>query len=555
MHQPEYRDPVSGIYHQPWTYLHTIKDYVDMAAHLEAVPEAHAVVNFAPVLLEQIEDYVSQLEEFLDHTGAIRDPLLSALAEPVLPSAGEQRWALIKACLRLNEQRMVDPYPQLRKLVDIARMFETHVDAIEYLGDQFLTDLLVWYHITWLGETVRREDVCVRALMKKGSHFTHHDRCELVRVLYRLIAGIVPRYRALSATGRVELSVSPYAHPIVPLLLDIDSASESMPGTALPSPGVYPGGEQRANWHIDKAIECFEHHFGVRPAGCWPSEGGLSDATVGLLNTHGFRWTASGETVLRNSLNGAMPDSGSDINCQLCRPWRLNDNSTVAFFRDDGLSDAIGFNYSDWHAEDAVANLQHHLENIAEQCAAEPDCIVSIIMDGENAWEFYPHNGFYFLNTLYQQLANNPRFELTTYSAYLDGKPEAPRLSHLVSGSWVYGTFSTWIGDRDKNRGWEMLCDAKSAFDRAMSDGMPEKRRIAAEHQLAICEGSDWFWWFGDYNPADAVSDFDELFRLHLSRLYLLIDVEPPEYLGHAFTHGGGAPALGGTMRRGQQSE
>jgi alpha-amylase/alpha-mannosidase (GH57 family) len=227
----------------------------------------------------------------------------------------------------------------------------------------------------------------------------------------------------------------------------------------------------------------------------------------------------------------------------------------VAFFRDGGLSDTIGFNYSDWHADDAVANLLHHLENIAEQCGEDQDCIVSIIMDGENAWEFYPQNGYYFLSTLYKQLSEHPQLELTTYSAYLDTNPEVSKLSHIVAGSWVYGTFSTWIGDADKNRGWEMLCDAKAAFDRAVDSGMTDEQRMAAEHQLAICEGSDWFWWFGDYNPMDTVSDFDELFRLHLSRLYLLMDIEPPEYLGHAFSHGGGTPLHGGTMRRGQQAE
>jgi len=227
----------------------------------------------------------------------------------------------------------------------------------------------------------------------------------------------------------------------------------------------------------------------------------------------------------------------------------------ACFFRDDGLSDLVGFTYSTWHADDAVANLVHHLKTIATNVGKKAnEYVVSIILDGENAWEYYPENGYYFLNAVYKQIAEHPQLNLTTFSRCLDQHVPIIPLSHVVAGSWVYGTFSTWIGDADKNRAWDMLGDAKRAFDRVTANGqLSGEARKSAEIQLAICEGSDWFWWFGDYNPGDTVSDFDHLYRMQLVNLYEILGEEPPDYLSHAFAHGGGTPQLGGVMRRGSE--
>jgi len=335
----------------------------------------------------------------------------------------------------------------------------------------------------------------------------------------------------------------------VPLLLDLDTAREAMPDITMPTPPTYPGGEERAEWHIKEGIATFEQFFGKRPAGCWPSEGGVSEATLRQLEAHGFAWAASGESVFRHSI--ARPENKSLENVSLHQGFHLGDGDLTCFFRDDGLSDLIGFTYSDWHADDAVANLVQHLDNIADSVHGQENALVSIILDGENAWEHFPENGYYFLNTLYKQLSDHPNINMTTYSDYLESTT-TPRLERLVSGSWVYGTFSTWIGDKDKNRGWDMLVDAKNVFDATVEeDNLSSEQMLAAQHQLSICEGSDWFWWFGDYNSADTVSDFERLFRMHLSNLYNLLGKEPPEYLTKVFAHGGGDPTQGGVMRKG----
>lgn len=561
MHQPQYRDLIGGEYRLPWTYLHAIKDYVDMAAHLEAIPHARAVVNFAPLVLEQIDDYARQVDGFLNNSLAIRDPLLAALAAAALPSDADSRLHLVKASLRANRQRIIERFPAFRRLAEMGDWLVAHPGAIGYVSDQFLTDIVTWYHLGWLAENVRRQDTRVQQLMAKNAGFTLHERRQLLEIVSGLLSGVIGRYRRLAESGRIELSVTPYAHPIIPLLLDFGAAREAMPDVRLPLLDRYPGGDERARWHIKQAISVFQEHFGFRPFGCWPAEGGVSAATLELLASAGFRWTASGEGVLRNSLSRseAAPQTGAAANgaqppssC-LHRSYQLAANPIRCFFRDDGLSDLIGFTYSDWAADDAVANLVHHLENIAAACSPESGAVASIIMDGENAWEHYPENGFYFLSALYERLSAHPQFELTTFSACLDAAPVI--LPVLTAGSWVYGTFSTWIGHSEKNRGWDMLGDAKRAFDAAVSAGRLSGELLqVAERQLAVCEGSDWFWWFGDDNPAETVTDFDSMYRMHLANLYQRIGEEPPQYLSQSFTRGGGTPVHGGVMRPGRQT-
>ena len=556
MHQPQYCDLISGEYKLPWAYLHAIKDYVDMAAHIEAVPDARAVINFAPVLLEQLDDYAAQISGFLRDHKAIRDPLLAALVAPVLPAHAEQRMELVNNCLRVNRQRIVERFPAYLRLVELAGPFLENCKDLLYVSDQFLSDLVFWYHLGWLGETVRRNDLRVQRWQEQGNNFSLHDRRELLVLIGELLSGIIDCYAELADSGKVELAVSPYAHPILPLMLDLQSAREAMPDVLLPELEFYQGGEERARWHLREGVNVFEQYFRRKPTGCWPSEGSISKPVLELLEEYGFRWTATGETVLRNSLRKTQGEDAVAAHDAVLQGYRLGeDGKLVCFFRDDKLSDEIGFNYSTWHADDAVANFIHHLEQVA---AAHPDrkLALPVILDGENAWEHFPENGYHFLRSLYEQLAAHPTLKLSTFSECLDDGVEIASLSDIVSGSWVYGTFSTWIGDRDKNRGWDMLGDAKRAFDRACNTGdLNSEQILAAQLQLAVCEGSDWFWWFGDYNPANSVSDFESLFRMHLSNLYNLLDQEPPEYLAHTFARGSGDPAMGGVMRQGQATD
>ena len=551
MHQPEYRDLRNGEYHLPWTYLHTIKDYVDMAAHLENNSDARAVVNFAPVLLEQIDDYSKQLDAYLHSGKALRDPLLFALAEPVLSLEHENRIHIIKNCLRANRERLIERFDVFKTLTEMAESALESPEILRYYSQQFYVDMLVWYHLAWIGETVRINDARVQKLMAKKEHFTITDRHILIEIIHELISGVIERYRKLAEAGTIELSMTPYAHPIMPLLIDFKSAKQAIPDVELPTATHYPDGKNRCRWHIEKGLEVFKQYFGFEPQGCWPSEGSISEETVTLLSGMGIKWLASGETVLRNSFTKC------DIEPDTCihQAYQFSENSTTCFYRDDGLSDLIGFKYSTWHADDAVANLVHNLETIAESCAEKENAIVSIILDGENAWEYYPENGIHFLSALYEKLTEHEGINLTTYSKYLEDCNETKILNNIVAGSWVFGTFSTWIGEKDKNKAWDMLVEAKHVYDKVITGGhLSEKEMKVAEMQLATCESSDWFWWFGEYNSAESVTAFDEQYRLHLSNLYQLLKVNPPEYLTRAFSFGSGSPAMGGTMLPGKHT-
>ena len=544
MHQPEYRDLRTGSVHLPWTYLHAIKDYVDMAHHLETITGARAVVNFTPVLLEQIEEYAVQIDSFLGDYGTIRDPVLAALSDPALPSREEERLALMRHCLRANRKRMIDRFPPFRRLVQMADWYQEHPQSLVYASNQFLADLLVWYHLSWIAESVRRNDQRIQRLQDKAENYSLHDRREMLYIVLEQLKSIVPRYRDLVKLGKVELSMSPYAHPILPLLMDMKCAREAMPDVRLPASAEYPGGVERARWHIDRGMSVFERVFGVRPAGMWPSEGGVSQQALDLLADCGYRWVASGGNVLRNS---HVSHSSSCTH----KVYGFGGAPITCLFRDDGLSDLIGFTYSDWHAEDAVANLVSHMENIAAVCPDRENCLITIILDGENAWEYYPENGFYFLDGLYRKLAAHPGLKLSTIEQFLTEKAHRPvQEDKLVAGSWVHGTFSTWIGSAEKNRGWELLVEAKRSYDSQVASGAltPEEIELA-NRQLAICEGSDWFWWFGDYNPAESVSQFDQLYRMHLANLYQLIKLEAPGSLSDVISRGGGRPSRGGVMR------
>lgn len=552
MHQPEYRDLLTGVYQQPWTYLHTIKDYVDMVMHLEAEPQARVVVNFTPILLEQIEDYSNQVVNYLTNDIPLRDPLLSALASSTIPTNHSQRLEIINWCSRAHEKHVIQRFPAYHRLIKISDELKDSAHVVTYLNDQYLADLLVWYHLGWLAEHVRRNDLRIKRLLKKEHSFDHHDRHELITVISELLSSTIPRYRALAESKQIELSTTPYAHPMTPLLIDLDSALEATPDIPMPKYNKYPGGEERARWHIEKSIEIFKYHFGFTPVGCWPSEGAISTAACMLFQEYEFKWIASGAGVFWHSIDknhAAIPSSPN-----LCEhlPNRLPNQNIVSFFRDDGLSDLIGFEYSSWHADDAIANLIHNLKEISDQDANHTNTIVSIILDGENAWEHYPENGYHFLNALYKQLAEHPNIELTTYTDYLaDKNTQIQELPKLVAGSWVYGTFSTWIGSEDKNRGWEMLCEAKQCYDDVVTSGNLSTDTLnKAMYQLAICEGSDWFWWFGDYNSSTTVSDFEKLYRLNLFNLYELLNLTPPKYLSSSFTFGKGSPESGGYMRR-----
>ena len=563
MHQPNYREGHNGSFHLPWVYLHGIKDYTDMAKHLENHPAMSAVVNFSPVLLMQLDDYVNELKTYHDNPlqeiNPLSDPFLSILVgtSPIPKSIGGRK-KLLEDCKRCYAPRMVEPYPAFQNLMTSLEDSFNHtgdekVHPLLFLEDQYFYDLIVWYHLAWLGHSLKESEK-VKSLIEKEKNYSVEDRKLLTKVIYEGLAGIIPRYRSLADSGQIELSLTPYAHPIVPLLNTFENMQCSSPEAPSPNCDDYPGGVERSNWHMEKGIQSFEHYFGKKPDGVWLSEGGISADSIDLLDKFDISWTASGEQVWRNTCNLNTDQINFDEvhnKKALFRPYEYRANRTKMFFRDDGLSDFIGFEYSHWNADDAANNFVENLQNISNFLGDDADeHVVSVILDGENAWEYYLDNGYHFLDSLYSKMSQCDEIEVTTFSK-ASKVVQATKVDKICAGSWVYGSFSTWIGQKDKNLAWEYLVTAKKDCDKAIAkDKLSKDQLLELDEQLAICEGSDWFWWFGDYNSSDSVNDFDELYRIQLKKLYILINIDSPEYLNHPISVGGGDAENAGTMRR-----
>jgi alpha-amylase/alpha-mannosidase (GH57 family) len=526
LHQPEYR--VDGRFVRPWVYLHALAGYTEMAAHLEACAAMRAVVNLTPVLLDQLDDYAGRLQRWKQRGEPIGDALLDALVD--MPSAGPLRAQVTRTCRSALEGPRADRQPRYRALAELA---SRHDPAT--LPDEPFSDLLVWFHLGWLGESLRA-DPRARSLFERSAGFDRGARHMLLELIADAIARVIPRWRALADGDRVELSTSPFYHPLCPLLLDFGSARDRAPATALPT-SPYPGGAERLRWQLDAGLERFESLLGRRAAGCWPPEAALSDATLEALAASGFEWTASSRSVLDATFaHHATADRDA------CRLFQHAAAGIFCAFRDDGLSDRIGFEYQRWQPADAVRDLVQQLEAIARE--RERD-LVLIALDGENPWEYYPDDGSPFLHGLYDALCTHPVLRPATMGdcvRTLAGK--AATLPALRAGSWVHGELLTWVGHPEKNHAWELLIDAKRRCDES---GRSDPELL---HRLGACEGSDWFWWPGVHNPTAAVAQFDELFRAQLSALYAALALRPPEALSRPFATGGGHEvAAGGTMQ------
>jgi alpha-amylase/alpha-mannosidase (GH57 family) len=530
MHQPYYKDPVKGEYALPWTYLHAVKDYYDMGAIVLETPGARVVFNLVPSLMEQVEDYAA---------GTARDPFL--ILGEMAPSdmTDDDRRFILENFFSANRKRMIEPHRRYRELFHRAggESSSKTDDRLRLFGDQELLDLQVWFFLAWTGEVARRHFPELGELISKGENFTARDKALLFAVHRKILKEIIPLYRKLHDTGKAELSVSPYYHPILPLLCDMKNARTSMPGVNLPVTSFrHP---EDARNQIELGIRYFREIFGFTPAGIWPSEGAVSDETLDIISACGFRWGATDEGVLARSLSDGF-GTGKEA---LYHPYTYGfpGRELGLFFRDRTLSDLIGFTYSEWSTDRAVNDFISRLQDIRHQ--APESRMVSIILDGENAWEYYPENGCRFLTALYARIATTPGLEPATFSEILEKVPEKKALAHIRSGSWINANFGIWVGHPEENLAWDYLEHARSAalrhysglaglLDRSGAEfGTPDTTAGLICRSLYAAEGSDWFWWYGDDHFSPHSDRFDNLFRSHLMNVYRLLGAEIPREL------------------------
>lgn len=530
MHQPYYKDPVTGEYALPWTYLHAVKDYYDMAAIVDETAGARAVFNLVPSLLEQIEDYAA---------GRALDPFLVRGQMAPADMGDEDRLFLLENFFSANRQRMIDPYQRYLQLLYLAGDGDASraVDRLRHFKDQDLLDLQVWFFLAWTGEAARRNHPAIQALIRKGKGYTPEDKALLFDTHREILTKILPLYKKLHEDGKAELAVSPYYHPILPLLCDMKSAQTAMPRASLPAERFkHPEDARR---QVEQAVLYFTRTFGFPPAGMWPSEGSVSDEALGIIADSGLRWAASDEEILARSLPGGLgPGREALYNSH---SFRSGTKDLRLFFRDHALSDLIGFTYSQWEPGRAVNDLISRLNEI--RLHAPRSRVVPVILDGENAWEYYPDNGFDFLRGLYTKLAETPGLALATFSELLTKTPAQQSIGHIHPGSWINANFGVWVGHPEENIGWDLIARARSAAVQGSPQAAAlltcqgeippdlENSARAICTSLSIAEGSDWFWWYGDDHFSPHSDRFDTLFRKQLMNVYRLLGQDIPREL------------------------
>ncbi|MEJ2696398.1 MAG: glycoside hydrolase family 57 protein [Candidatus Sulfobium sp.] len=522
MHQPFYKDPMKGGYRLPWVRLHGTKDYLDMVEILDEFPGIRQNFNLVPSLLEQLTDY--------SENGA-SDVYLEMSRKPASGLDQEQRRFILENFFLAHWDNMIGIFPRYRELL-IKR--GTHpggrelARAARYFNDQDFLDIQVLFNLCWIDPLFREKDPFLNALSRKGRNFSEEDKRMLIEKQMEILGRIISAYREKAAKGRIELSFSPFYHPILPLLCDTDIAGVSMPEAKLP--GRRFRHPEDAVKQVRSGLEYFERTFGFRPAGMWPPEGSVSEEVLGIVSREGIKWVATDEGVLSNSLRKTLRDTSGEVRRPdlLYRPYSFNEVSIV--FRDRVLSDQIGFVYSQWDARKAARDLIRRMLSIRDALPAGGPWLVPIILDGENAWEYYRNDGRDFLLRLYEGLSLDDRLRTVTISDFIGENGKGERLGGLFPASWINADFGIWIGHEEDNTAWDYLGDVRNRLEEFERQN-PGAKTEAAWKAIHVAEGSDWNWWYGEDHVSETQEDFDELFRLNLMKVFEETGAEIPEWL------------------------
>jgi alpha-amylase/alpha-mannosidase (GH57 family) len=515
MHQPFYKDLVSGEYKLPWTRLHALKDYYGMVSVLRDFPEVRQTFNLVPSMLVQLDEYAA---------GEAVDPFLKAANKETTALTEEEREFILRYFFQANVQRMIYRYPRYGELFEAWRSVDEHPGRARALfSDAAFRDLQVLSQLAWFDEEFLTGDAEVKALVKKGRDFNALDQATLARKQLEKLGLVKAVYHEFQKKGQIEISATPFYHPILPLICDSDIAGVSHPYVPLPTRFRYP---EDARVQLERSRDYMKKEFGQAPVGLWPSEGSVSDEALGIAAEVGFRWFATDNGVLARTIHRA---GSPDVTY---RPylWKQAGREMHGLFRDHTLSDLIGFVYQRMSAQEAA---NHFLGSIRANCgpilAQGRDALVPVILDGENAWEYYEESGRPFLRELYRQITEDPQLEAVTVSEGI-AKVSAEPLGHIFPGSWINANFDVWIGFEEDNLAWEYLLRARQTYERA-KDSVSEQARALAFEELLIAEGSDWNWWYGPQHGSANRPDFDRLYREHLANVYRALGIEPPEEL------------------------
>jgi alpha-amylase/alpha-mannosidase (GH57 family) len=533
-HQPYYPDDVGGENPMPWVRLHGVKDYYGMALHLLEYPEMRCAINLVPSLVRQLQAYAEQ---------RATDHFLQVARKPADGLDEADCLFLLDHYFMVNHDTMIRPYPRYAELLH-RRNFgrSTAKEVRRRFHERDLRDLQVWFNLTWIHPLAFERDPELKALRDKGRSFTEQEKNRLLDKHYEILEQIIPLHRKLAEAGQVELTTTPYYHPLLPLLLDKKLAREALPEVKLPRfTGGYP---EDAAVQVQRAVEQHRQVFGAAPEGMWPAEGAVCQPMIPLLAEHGVRWIATDEEILGASTQGFVSrDNRGHVRNpdHMYRPYKVAEagRELDIVFRDHALSDMIAFNYQHSEPVAAADDFVQRLRAIGHAVNSSEPALVGVILDGENCWEHYPDGGVIFLRSLYERCLRTAGVRPVQVGAFLKEHPPRDTLPHLFAGSWIHHNFAIWVGHEEDNTAWDALHRTREyLLSRGQGAGVRGQESLSltpiqrAWEELYIAEGSDWFWWYGDDHSSAQDSVFDYLFRKHLQNVYLLLGDAPPPELG-----------------------
>ncbi len=535
-HQPLYYPDENGVITRPWVRVHATKDYYDMASTVAKYPDVHVTFNLTPVLLMQLEDYVMN--------GA-KDKYWVLSEKPADQLTNEDKEFLLTRFFDANWDHMIRVHPGYKRLLEKRNGTtpEAIKAALQSFTSQDFLDLQIWFNLAWIDPDFLEIEP-LKDLMEKDQGFSEADKSILFAQVSQIMSQVIPVHKELLDKGQIEVITSPLAHPILPMLYDTNLALIGNPKADMPKRFNYV---QDAIVQLALGREIYRESFGRDPVGLWPSEGSVAEQIVPLVSNAGYQWMASGEQVLANSLGlGAFTRDGKDTilqSDQFYRPYWVNGpeggpikgEKVLMVFRDNLISDKIGFTYSGTPGEEAAADFMQRMENIRQELKKENATgphLVSIILDGENAWEYYDNDGKEFLNALYRNLSESKTIQTITVSNYMEKFPNQQEITDLFPGAWFSANYDTWIGEPEEKAAWNLLGQVRNDLQDKILEQKKTGKEIAgleeATRQMYLAEGSDWFWWYGADQDSGNDSYFDEGYRALLGKVYSALGMDIP---------------------------
>ena len=523
MHQPVYE--LDGVFLMPWARLHAVKDYLDMVNVVEKYPRLKLNINIVPALLDELIQYTEE---------GFNDIHSSLTVSDIEELARSEKEYILNNFFNSKYETMIYNYPTYRKL--FKKRFASNSITVDDFSNQEFSDLMALFNLSWIDPTHYERYPELEKLAKKGHNYTQKDRIKIIEFHKEIIKEIIPTYKRYIKEGRIELTTSPYYHPIMPILCDYETAAKKLPNREnLP---INFDLTDDAHHHVKSALDRIQEVFGIRPRGMWASEYCLTDKVLDVFSEEGIKWTVSDESILSESINFEfIRDFKGNIEdpYYLLKTYTYNQSprDIDVIFRDSLLPNLINFEYSNIDSQIAAGDLYNKIKSIQNKLTVSPDDthLLTIALDGENCWENYANDGFDFLNTIYSKLENDDTVETVLISDYISQDRNKKTLNKIYPGSWINKDFNFWIGDPVKNLAWQYLNNVRADLTDLIEQKPHHENIQKALRELYITEGSDWFWWYGEPNKSGQDNVFDFLFREHLKNTYKLMEEAYPEYL------------------------